>query len=67
MPAYSREAFQSLLYGINKRMVKPMLVSEIRHIFPTAVGLPMELSFYTAGVAAATVECKHNCSLRLTH
>lgn len=48
-------------------MIKPMLVSEIRHIFPTALGLPMELSFYTAGVAAATVECNYSCSLRLTY
>ncbi|TNM87973.1 hypothetical protein fugu_006194 [Takifugu bimaculatus] len=58
IPAYSRDALQSLLSGISTRVVKPMLVNEIRHIFPTAVGLPMELSFYTAGVAAATVECR---------
>lgn len=35
-----------------------MLVAEVRRIIPTAVGLPMELAFYTAAVAAASVECK---------
>jgi len=35
-----------------------MLVAEVRRIMPTTVGLPMELSFYTAAVAAATVDCK---------
>lgn len=34
-----------------------MLVAEVRRILPTSVGLPMELSFYTTAVAAASVEC----------
>lgn len=58
-------AWEALLSGFKMHLVKPMLVAEIRRIFPTAAGLPMELSFYTAGVAAATVECKHTCSLSL--
>lgn len=33
-----------------------MLATEMRRILPTAAGLPMELSLYTAAVAAAAVE-----------
>lgn len=64
--SYGRLAFEALLSGIRMHLVKPMLVAEIRRIYPTTVGLPMELSFYTAGVAVASVECKHTCSLSLT-
>lgn len=64
--SYSRMALEALISGFKMHLVKPMLVAEIRRIFPTAVGLPMEVSFYTAGVAAAAVECKHICSLSLT-
>lgn len=35
-----------------------MLVAEIRRIFPTTVGLPMEISLYTSAVAVAAIECK---------
>uniref|UniRef100_H3C494 Vitellogenin 2 n=1 Tax=Tetraodon nigroviridis TaxID=99883 RepID=H3C494_TETNG len=56
--SYGRMAWEALLSGFKMHLVKPMLVAEIRRIFPTAAGLPMELSFYTAGVAAATVECQ---------
>ncbi|CAK6958104.1 vitellogenin-2-like [Scomber scombrus] len=53
---YGRKALDALLSGIAVHYVKPMLVAEVRRIMPTAVGLPMELSFYTAAVAAASVE-----------
>ncbi|XP_060934605.1 vitellogenin-2-like [Limanda limanda] len=54
--SYGRKALETLLSGFALHYAKPMLVAEVRRIIPTAVGLPMELSFYTAAVAAATVE-----------
>ncbi|XP_062252051.1 vitellogenin-2-like [Platichthys flesus] len=54
--SYGRKALETLLTGFALHYAKPMLVAEVRRIIPTAVGLPMELSFYTAAVAAATVE-----------
>lgn len=55
---------EALLSGVAMHYAKPMLVAEVRRILPTAVGLPMELSFYTAAVAAASVECKFDwCNL----
>ncbi|XP_070816139.1 vitellogenin-2-like isoform X2 [Chaetodon trifascialis] len=53
---YGRMVLDALLSGLAFHYAKPMLVAEVRRILPTAVGLPMELSFYTAGVAAASVE-----------
>ncbi|XP_039985633.1 vitellogenin-2-like [Xiphias gladius] len=54
--ANGRKALDALLSGFALHYAKPMLVAEVRRILPTAVGLPMELSFYTAAVAAASVE-----------
>ncbi|KAI9519342.1 Vitellogenin-2 [Dissostichus eleginoides] len=51
-----RKALDVLLGGFALHYAKPMLVAEVRRIIPTAVGLPMELAFYTAAVAAASVE-----------
>ncbi|XP_063747534.1 vitellogenin-2-like [Eleginops maclovinus] len=51
-----RKALDVLLEGFALHYAKPMLVAEVRRILPTAVGLPMELAFYTAAVAAASVE-----------
>lgn len=53
---YGRQALDALLSGFKAHYAKAMLVAEIRRILPTAVGLPMELSFYTAAVATASVE-----------
>ncbi|XP_070687930.1 vitellogenin-2-like [Pempheris klunzingeri] len=53
---YGRKVLDGLLSGFALHYAKPMLVAEVRRILPTSVGLPMELSFYTAGVAAASVE-----------
>lgn len=50
---------EALKPGITMHLVKPMLATEIRHIFPTIVGLPMEASIYTAVVASAPVNSKH--------
>ncbi|KAG7282875.1 hypothetical protein CRUP_020713 [Coryphaenoides rupestris] len=54
--SYGRKALEALLSGFSFHYAKPMLVAEVRRIMPTTVGLPMELSFYTAAVAAATVD-----------
>ncbi|KAK9519374.1 hypothetical protein VZT92_022109 [Zoarces viviparus] len=53
---YGKEALDALLAGFVSHYAKPLLFTEVRRIFPTATGLPMELSFYTAAVAAASVE-----------
>lgn len=58
MHTYGKKALDVLLSGFAVHYAKPLLVAEVRRILPTTVGLPMELSFYTAAVAAATVECK---------
>ncbi|XP_020780334.2 LOW QUALITY PROTEIN: vitellogenin-2-like [Boleophthalmus pectinirostris] len=46
---------RQLLSGVNMRHMHPMLLSEARRVLPTTIGLPMELSFYTAAVAGASV------------
>uniref|UniRef100_A0A8C4IXH1 Phosvitin n=1 Tax=Dicentrarchus labrax TaxID=13489 RepID=A0A8C4IXH1_DICLA len=53
-----RNALKSLLSGASFHFVKPLLATEVRRIIPTAAGLPMELSLYTAAVAAAAVQGK---------
>ncbi|XP_056132380.1 vitellogenin-2-like [Lampris incognitus] len=53
--AYGRQVLEGLLSGFKFHHARPMLAAEVRRIFPTAVGLPMELSFYSATVAAAAI------------
>ncbi|XP_073718319.1 vitellogenin [Misgurnus anguillicaudatus] len=53
-----REALKALQEGFAMQYAKPLLAAEVRRILPTAVGVPMELSLYTAAVAAATVNVK---------
>ncbi|XP_067272218.1 vitellogenin-like [Pseudorasbora parva] len=50
-----KAALKALQEGIAIQYAKPLLASEVRRILPTAIGLPMELSLYTAAVAAATL------------
>nr|XP_046247526.1 vitellogenin-2-like [Scatophagus argus] len=59
---YGRKVLDAVLSGFAFHYAKPMLVAEVRRILPTAVGLPMELSFYTAAVAAASVELQATVS-----
>ncbi|XP_075341563.1 vitellogenin-2-like isoform X4 [Odontesthes bonariensis] len=59
---YGKKALAALLSGYTLHYSKPMLAAEIRRIFPTSVGLPMELSLYTAAVAAASVEVQASVS-----
>ncbi|XP_042564889.1 vitellogenin isoform X4 [Clupea harengus] len=51
-----KDALKALQSGISVQAAKPLLAAEIRRIFPTAVGVPMELSLYSAAVAAATIK-----------
>lgn len=41
--------------GISVNIIKPLLISEVRRIVPTAAGLPLEFSLLTAGVTATSV------------
>ncbi|XP_016112088.1 vitellogenin-like [Sinocyclocheilus grahami] len=50
-----KAALKALQEGIALQYAKPLLAAEVRRILPTAVGVPMELSLYTAAVAAARV------------
>ncbi|KAF3690857.1 Vitellogenin-1 Vitellogenin I [Channa argus] len=56
--AFGRNALKTLLTGASLHYTKPLLATEMRRIMPTAAGLPMELSLYTAAVAAAAVQVK---------
>ncbi|XP_018528706.1 vitellogenin-like isoform X2 [Lates calcarifer] len=56
--AFGRNAVKALLSGASFHIAKPLLATEVRRILPTAAGLPMELSLYTAAVAAAAVQVK---------
>nr|AVA30492.1 vitellogenin Aa [Scatophagus argus] len=53
-----KNAIRALLSGASFHFVKPVLATEVRRILPTAAGLPVELSLYTAAVAAAAVQAK---------
>uniref|UniRef100_A0A8C3AJM4 Phosvitin n=1 Tax=Cyclopterus lumpus TaxID=8103 RepID=A0A8C3AJM4_CYCLU len=51
-------SLDAVLTGFKSHYSNPFLMAEVRRILPTTVGLPMELSFYTAAVVAASLECK---------
>lgn len=51
----SNKIVRKMVSGISVNIVKPLLVSEVRHIVPTAAGLPLEISLLTAAVAGANV------------
>ncbi|XP_063057816.1 vitellogenin-like isoform X2 [Engraulis encrasicolus] len=53
-----KDALKALQTGIAAHIAKPLLAAEVRRIFPTAVGVPMELSLYSAAVATAAVKVK---------
>uniref|UniRef100_H3B5Y1 Vitellogenin 5 n=1 Tax=Latimeria chalumnae TaxID=7897 RepID=H3B5Y1_LATCH len=64
---------RQLQNGIAAQWSKPLLMAEARRILPTCVGLPMELSLYSAAVSAATINADAQISpppsadFRLTH
>ncbi|CDQ71698.1 unnamed protein product [Oncorhynchus mykiss] len=49
-------SMRALLSGDAFYYAKPLPAAEVRCIFPTAVGVPIELSFYTAAVATVNVQ-----------
>lgn len=51
-----QNAIKAMLSGASFHFVKPLLATEMRRILPTAAGLPMEFSLYTAAVAATAVQ-----------
>ncbi|KAM7387895.1 hypothetical protein PAMP_024106 [Pampus punctatissimus] len=55
---FGKNVIKALLSGASYHITKPLLVTEMRRILPTAAGLPMEFSLYTAAVAAAAVQVK---------
>ncbi|XP_078501766.1 vitellogenin-A2-like isoform X2 [Lissotriton helveticus] len=48
-----KNVINKLLNGFVGQQAQPVLAAEVRHIAPTCVGLPMELSLYSAAVANA--------------
>ena len=58
------DALKALLSGTSFQYAKPLLAAEVRRIFPTAAGLPMELGLYTAAVAAADINGKYRKHVR---
>ncbi|XP_043078158.1 vitellogenin-like [Puntigrus tetrazona] len=50
-----KAALKALQEGIALQRAKPLLIAEVRRIWPTAVGLPMELSMYSAVVGTASI------------
>lgn len=52
---FGKDVIREMLSGASLRLFKPLLASEVRRILPTAAGFPMEISLYTAAVAAANV------------
>ncbi|XP_061635716.1 vitellogenin-2-like isoform X2 [Phyllopteryx taeniolatus] len=59
---YGRKALDAVLAGTKFNFAEPMLVAEVRRILPTAVGLPMELSFYTSSVLNTAIELQATVS-----
>uniref|UniRef100_A0A672JKA2 Uncharacterized protein n=1 Tax=Salarias fasciatus TaxID=181472 RepID=A0A672JKA2_SALFA len=57
-----REVLQKLMSGYKHYYAQPLLLSEIRRILPTAIGLPMSLSLYTSAVVVVPVNGK-TCKL----
>ncbi|XP_078264274.1 vitellogenin-like isoform X3 [Rhinoraja longicauda] len=44
--------------GISTKWTKALLASEVRHMVPTSIGLPLELAFYYTVVSAVTAQAK---------
>lgn len=59
----SKDIIRSLVSGVSVNIMKPLLVTEVRRIVPTAAGLPLELSLLTAAVMAANVKGRQKSPL----
>lgn len=55
MRTISNDIIREMASGISVNIVKPLLVSEVRRIMPTAAGFPLEFSLLTAAVTATGV------------
>lgn len=51
-------SLKALQNGIFLQYAKPLLIAEVRRIFPSAAGVPLELGLYTAAVVAANLKGK---------
>lgn len=58
IPELAGKAFKAMQNAIAFKYAKPLLVAEVRRIFPSVAGVPMEFSLYTAAVAAANLKGK---------
>ncbi|XP_072920017.1 vitellogenin-like [Hemitrygon akajei] len=53
-----RKFINTLQRGISIKCTKSLLVSELRHLVPTSLGLPLELAFYYTTVSAVQAHAK---------
>uniref|UniRef100_UPI00398E4E1B vitellogenin-like n=1 Tax=Pristiophorus japonicus TaxID=55135 RepID=UPI00398E4E1B len=53
-----KKFINQLQRGITTQWTKPLLATEVRHIVPTSLGLPIELAFYYTVVSAVTAQAK---------
>ncbi|XP_056893096.1 vitellogenin-1-like isoform X2 [Takifugu flavidus] len=58
MRTIGNDIIREMASGISVNIVKPLLVSEVRRIMPTAAGFPLEFSLLTAAVTATGVRVK---------
>ncbi|XP_042567868.1 vitellogenin isoform X2 [Cyprinus carpio] len=56
IPELAGEALKAMQNGTAFQYAKPLLVAEVRHIFPSVAGVPMEFSLYAAAVAAGNLK-----------
>ncbi|XP_026091760.1 vitellogenin [Carassius auratus] len=56
IPEFAGEALKAIQNGTAFHYAKPLLVAEVRHIFPSVAGVPMEYSLYAAAVAAGNLK-----------
>ncbi|XP_069795472.1 vitellogenin-like [Narcine bancroftii] len=53
-----RKLIHQLVRGISAKWTKPLVASEVRHMVPTSLGLPLELAFYSTIVSAVRAKAK---------
>ncbi|XP_062920824.1 vitellogenin-like [Mobula hypostoma] len=53
-----RKIINHLQRGISMKCTKSLLVSEVRHMVPTSLGLPLELAFYYTTVSVVQAHAK---------
>ncbi|NXX13849.1 VIT2 protein, partial [Podargus strigoides] len=51
-----KKAVEEVQHGISAQWTLPVMVAELRHIVPTVVGVPLELSLYGAALAQAVAD-----------